>query len=149
MPNEAFGWNTRIKAVEREYMTARLAVSRLDQHAKDNPAVLTSDLRIRDIATSSARLEGTYIIRLFAEFETGLRQFMKAFKHRIPLSTEALLNRVKDRVGISKDDADNAHAVRDYRNTLVHDRRQPAGSVSVRDATRSLGKFMGWLQRYW
>ena len=149
MPSEAFGWSTRIKAVEREYTTVRLAMNRLDQHAKDNPAILTGDLRIRDITTASNRLEGTYIIRLFAEFETGLRQFMKAFKYRIPKSTEALLNRVKDRAGISKDDSDNAHAVRDYRNTLVHDRQEHADRVSVRDATRYLGCFMGCLQRYW
>ena len=48
MPHEAFGWNTRIKAVEREYITARLAMDRLDQQAKDDPAVLTGGLRIRD-----------------------------------------------------------------------------------------------------
>ena len=149
MPNEAFAWSTRIKAVEREYTTARLAMNRLDQHAWEDPAVLAGDLRIRDIATSSHRLEGTYIIRLFAEFETGLRQFLRAFKYRVPKSTEALLNRVRDRVGIAKDDANNAHAVRHYRNALVHDREEPAQPVSVRDATRFLGLFMGWLQRHW
>jgi hypothetical protein len=149
MPHEAFGWNTRIKAVEREYITARLAMDRLDLHAKDDPVILTGDLRVRDIASSSARLEGTYIIRLFAEFETGLRQFMRAFKYRIPKSTAVLLNRVKDRVGISKDGAASAHAVRDYRNTLIHDRQQPATPLSVRNATEFLGQFMGWLQRYW
>ncbi len=130
--------------MEREYTTVRLAMNRLDQHAKDNPAILTGDLRIRDITTASNRLEGTYIIRLFAEFETGLRQFMKAFKYRLPKSTEALLNRVKDRVAFPRS-SDNAHAVRDYRNTLVHDRQEHADRVSVREATRYLGCFMGWL----
>ena len=30
MPNEAFAWLTRIKSVEREYVTVRLALDRLD-----------------------------------------------------------------------------------------------------------------------
>ena len=49
MPNEAFVWGTRIKSVEREYVVARLAADRLDQHTRQNPEVLKGDLRLRDI----------------------------------------------------------------------------------------------------
>lgn len=149
MHSEAFDWGTRLKDVEREYNTARLAMDRLNQHAKDNPGVLTGDLRYKDIGMASERLDGTYVVRLFAEFETALRHFMRQFQYREPRNAEALVNRVKDRGGISDDHVRNVHAVREYRNMLVHDRATPASEVSIRNATSYLGTFLAWLQRFW
>jgi len=149
MPNKAFAWLTRIKAVEREYIATRLATDRLKQHAKDDPAVLAGGLRLRDVETASDRLEGTYIIRLFAEFETSLRHFMTDFGYRMPRQVESLISRVRDRANVAKDHALRAHEVRVYRNTLVHDRLEPAPSISVREATSCLGTFLSWLQRMW
>src|SRR6266446_3736914 len=126
MPGKAFAWLTRIKAVEREHNAARLAVDRLKQHAVDAPHLLTGDLRFRDIGAASDRLEGTYIVRLFSEFETGLRHFLRAKKLGVPTKAEPLVNKVRGRVGISIDDADNVHKVREYRNTLVHDVLRPS-----------------------
>ena len=51
----------------------RLAVDRLLEGARRDPTILSGDLNLHDIINASERLEGTYIIRLFAEFETGLR----------------------------------------------------------------------------
>jgi hypothetical protein len=149
MPNEAFAWLTRIKAVEREYNIARLAVDRLELHAEDDPRVLPGDLRFRDIGAASIRLEGTYMVRLFSEFETALRHFLRAKKLRVPTNAEPLVNKTRDKVGISNDDAKNVHLVRAYRNTLVHDRLEPVPPVSIRTATKYLSTFLSWLQRSW
>jgi predicted RNA methylase len=149
MPHEAFAWLTRIKAVEREYSAVRLAMDRLERHARDNPHVLTGDLRFRDLDAASRQLDGTYLVRLFAEFETALRRFLKAERLRVPTKAEALVNRVRDKVRISDDDANKVHRVRDYRNTLVHDRLEPVTPVSLREATKALSTFLSWLQRTW
>jgi hypothetical protein len=149
MPNEAFAWCTRIKAVEREYAVARFAADRLDQQVRDNPGILQGDLRLGDIRTLMDRLEGRYLLRVFAEFEQGLRNYLRAFRIRIPKNAEPLINKIGDRVRIANDTVDNVHAVRLYRNTLIHDDAAPAPRVSMRDATKCLGIFMGWLQRYW
>jgi hypothetical protein len=149
MRSEAFVWGTRLKSVEREYVTVRLAMDRLDQHTRDDPTVLQYDLRFRHIGAASTRLEGTYLLRLFAEFEIALRHFLKASHIRAPRNAEPLINKIKDRAHIANDDALKAHAVRAYRNTLIHDDAQPAPSVSIRDATHDLGTFIAWLQRYW
>jgi hypothetical protein len=149
MPNEAFVWGTRIKAVEREFVVAHVAAQRLHQQVRDNPAVLQGDLRLRDIRMLNDRLEGTYIIRVFAEFEQGLRNYLRAFKLVVPRNAEQLINKVRDRVQIAHDSSLSVHAVRLYRNMLMHDDALPAPAVSMREATRSLGTFMGWLQRYW
>jgi hypothetical protein len=149
MPGEAFAWMTRIKSVEREYATARLAIDRLEQHARDNPQVLTEDLRFRDIGAVSRNLEGTYLIRLFSEFETALRQFLTAKKLRSPKNAQSLVYKVRDRVGISNDHANDVHRVREHRNVLIHSRLQPVQEVPIRDATKYLSTFLSWLQRTW
>lgn len=68
-------WQSRFKAVEREYLSARNATDYLLTTSQQNPGVLAGDLKFRDVMHMSERLEGTYLIRLFAEFETALRLF--------------------------------------------------------------------------
>jgi hypothetical protein len=149
MPNEAFVWGTRIKSVEREYVVARLAADRLDQHTRENPEVLKGDLRLRDVGMVIDRLEGTYLLRLFAEFETALRHYLRAFRIKAPNNAEPLINKVRDRAHIANDDALKVHAVRRYRNNLIHDDAAPAPPVTIRVATKDLGTFLACLQRYW
>lgn len=150
MPGDAaFAWMARLKAVEREYNTTRLGMDRLHQQATDDPNVLMGDLRLRDILAVLDRLEGTYLVRLFSEFETALRHFLRFLKLRQPNSTETLVNKVRDRVGIPHDLAKDVHKVREYRNTLVHDVEEPADPVTIREATRYCSTFLSWLQRTW
>ncbi len=66
-------WQSRIKAVEREYVAMRQAADRFRQAALDDPTILQENLRHGEIVVASKNLEGTYIIRLFAEFETVSR----------------------------------------------------------------------------
>src|SRR5947207_2120543 len=119
MPDEAFEWMVRIKAVEREYGAIRFGTDRLIVAVDDDSSILEGQVRRPDIGSASARLEGTYIIRVFAEFETALQHFIRAFNIRKPKATEALVNRVRDRGHIPQADADAVHRVRDYRNVLV------------------------------
>jgi hypothetical protein len=149
MRKKVFGWLTRIKAVEREHTVTRLAMDRLDQQAQDNPAVLAGNLEYRDVRVASEQLDGTYIIRLFAEFETSLRHFMRDLGYREPRRAETLIDRIRDRANMSNDDAKSAQGVREYRNALVHDRMLDVKPISVRDATKYLATFLGWLQRLW
>jgi predicted RNA methylase len=149
MPSEALDWITRVGAVEREYKMVRLAMDRLRQQAMNAPHILTGDQRFRDIDATADRLEGTYIVRVFSEFETALKQFLRAKKLKVPSKAESLINKVRDKVDISTDHADNVHQVRDYRNALVHDRVRPVVPVTMRDSTRRLNTFLSWLQRTW
>jgi hypothetical protein len=149
MPDEAFAWMVRIKAVEREYGAIRFATDQLIVAVNDDRSILEGQVRRPDIGTASARLEGTYIIRVFAEFETALQHFIRAFNIRRPKATEALVNRVRDRGHIPQADADAVHRVRDYRNVLVHERSQAVPPVTVREATRYLCTFLSRVQGIW
>src|SRR2546421_11554335 len=110
-------WQSRIKAVEREYLAMRQAADRFQQAAMDDPTILLEDLRHREIVMASRNLEGTYIIRLFAEFETGARQYWNANWETDP-KTADLLDGLAARCGIADTQRDNGHLVRNYRNSL-------------------------------
>jgi hypothetical protein len=94
MPNETFVWLTRIRDVERKYTSAQWATNYVVQAAQADPTILAWDLRPRDIRNASDRLQGTYIIRLFAQFETALRAFITAQAKHQPKWAEHLINRV-------------------------------------------------------
>jgi hypothetical protein len=149
MPNEAFSWMGRIKAVEREYRAIRFATDRLLVAVNDDPSILDEQVGRPDIGTASSRLEGTYIIRVFAEFETALQHFILVFHIRKPGSTEALINRVRDRAHIPQGNTDPVHLVRECRNTLIHQRSKPAPPVTIREAARSLCIFLSRIQGLW
>jgi hypothetical protein len=151
MPNEAFAWFGRIKAVEREHSATRLAVDRLLSDAQRDPTVLPSEqLRIRDVLQTSERLDGTFIIRLFAEFETGLRLYWPSARATdAPARTRDLRDSLAATRRIPHDDLANGHLVREYRNSLVHERDEPTESIPVPIARKYLCKFFARLPPNW
>ena len=149
MPDEAFTWMGRIKAVEREFGAIRFGIDRLLVAVNDDPSILENQVGRPDIATASRHLEGTYIVRIFSEFETALQHFIRAFHVRKPRGAETLVNRVRDRGHIPQPDADAVHRVREYRNVLVHERSNPVPPVTIREATRFLCTFLSRVQRMW
>ena len=84
MAHDRFAWLRRIKAVEREHAASRLGIDRLLSQAREEPSLLRGDVTLRDLAVASGRLDGTYVIRLFAEFETALRLFWLAARKTDP-----------------------------------------------------------------
>lgn len=137
-----------MKAVEREYAAIRQAADRFLAKIHQDPTLIQGDLRPRDFARASEKLEGTYLIRLFAEFETGLRQFWATVRTTRP-RTEHLINQIAGMRGVSTDDLGDAHEVRNSRNALVHEREAPGGPVSIVQARRSLCKFFDRLPIEW
>src|SRR6267142_130154 len=77
-------WMRRIKAVEREYEAVRFALIWLIDAAVHNPTILPTNLRVRSFLTASGKLNATYFIRLFAEFETGVRKFWETIRDTNP-----------------------------------------------------------------
>src|SRR5687767_11142829 len=122
MPRKRGEWPSRVKAIEREFSALRLAAARLLEHAGNDPNILASDgIRTRDVGNAYLHLEGTYLIRLFAEFETGLRLYWETVKDTHP-RMEDLVKGVASRRKISHDLIGSVHQIREYRNSLVHER---------------------------
>ncbi len=81
-------WQTRIKSVEREYVGMRQAADHFRQAVVSDPTILEENLRQGEIIEASRNLEGTYIIRLFAEFETGVRQYWASIRDTDPKTVD-------------------------------------------------------------
>lgn len=141
-------WQSRIKAVEREYLAMRQAADRFRETALADPTILLEDLRHRDIVEASRNLEGTYLMRLFAEFETGARQYWETNWDTNPKTVD-LLNGLAARCGIPDTPRDHGHLVRDYRNSLVHEREDATAAVPIAVARGYLSRFFSFLPQRW
>jgi hypothetical protein len=137
MRHRRFDWHERIKAAERENWAARIAVDRLSAEAAHDPTILGSATRPRDLKSADENLEGTYLVRMFAEFETCVRAYWRTIRPRARSSVEVLFARVGDKCGIPVDLIQDAHTVRMYRNKLLHDRERDVEAVCVADCTAS------------
>ena len=78
MPYHRFDWHERVKAVENEYKSVRIAVDRLKSAVALDPTVLGADPKPANLGVADRNLEGTYLVRLFAEFESALRSYDRA-----------------------------------------------------------------------
>jgi hypothetical protein len=114
----------------------------------DDPNILRENLRHREIATASRNLEGTYVMRLFAEFETRAREYWDV-TWGTEVKTVDLLNGLAARRGIPELDGDNAHLVRDYRNSLVHEREDRPDPIPVELVRKYLCTFFSFLPAQW
>ena|ERR1700722_15333771 len=141
-------WQSRIKAVEREYVAMRQAADHFQQAARTDPTILLENLRPREIVLASQNLEGTYVMRLFAEFETGARRYWDANWDTDPKTVD-LLNGLAARCGIPDALRDYAHLVRDYRNSLIHEREDMTEPVLIAVARGYLCRFFSFLPRQW
>jgi hypothetical protein len=148
MPHELRGWIRRIKSIERDHSSTRLALDRLLEEARRDPTILTGDLEPQDLVKASGRLETTYLIRLFAEFETGLRLYWATIRETEP-PTQHLLNGVAARCDIPPDRLASAHAVREYRNSLVHERDEGMAPITIAEARGYLCRFFAFLPPTW
>jgi hypothetical protein len=153
MPHSLYDWHDRIKAVEREYQAVRGSVAQMRRAISDGIGGPTS-ITVGDLLTAGENLEGTYLIRIWAEFETAVRSYY-AWLISDPdtrIGTHDLINTVAGvRRGraIPEDVRRAVHAIRDYRNTLVHARDDPTQPITITDARRNLNTFLCKLPESW
>ena len=81
-------WQRRIKAVERRFLAIRLGTDRLQDDVRRDSTILQGRVDPRDLTSASEDLEGTYLTRMFAEFETGLRQYWETISDTHPKTKE-------------------------------------------------------------
>ncbi len=153
MPHNLYDWHDRIKVVEREYRAVRSSVTQMRKVIADGGTGLTG-AKVGDLITADENLEGTYLIRLWAEFETAVRSYYGWLTHDpdTRIGTHDLINAVAGiRRGraISEDVRRAVHGVRDYRNTLVHARDDPARPMALTDARHNLNTYLCKLPETW
>ncbi len=149
MGHRRFDWHERIKAIEREYWSVRRAVDRLSADVARDPNALGEGRNPRDLRSANENLQGTYLVRMFAEFETGIRSFWRTIRPRARTQTETLLNRVGDRCRVPADVIDLAHSTRKYRNSLLHEHEDGVEVVTISAAQRYFQHYLSRLPNEW
>jgi hypothetical protein len=141
----------RIRRVEREYLAGADALRLLEQQLGADPSWRISEGWTRKDAQNLARnLEATFLIRVFAEFESGLRDFWeKSLGRATHPSVKDLLDSIAARRDIPQDWLDDVHEVRNFRNSFVHERKGDEISVSLSEARGRLCRFFSWLPGDW
>lgn len=146
-------WLDRIKRVEMEFHLVEWSVEFLESQIRRDPTVVPAEFDLRDYNQSFRRearehLEGTYFIRVFAEFETGLRVYWETTRKTEP-PTKDLMNGIAAARPIPSEQIEAAHAVREYRNSLVHEREDEVEPIPLSDAVADLCKFFSYLPYKW
>jgi hypothetical protein len=113
-----------------------------------DPTILRGRVEPRDLVRASEALEGTYLTRMFAEFETGLRLYWDTLRDTNPRTVD-LLNSLAGQRGIPDDQRDNTHLVREYRNSLVHEREEDVDPIPIATARGHLCRFFSFLPYQW
>ncbi len=93
-------------------------------------------------------LEITYILRLFSEFEGILRDYWHAIGRKTKPQIGPLMNRVAAMRGIAAPDLASAHAVREFRNDVIHENLRTI-RLPFPECARNLGMFIRWLPMNW
>lgn len=141
----------KIIDASEEYQAATAAVELLEERLRADPSFLAGrDLRRRVARNLKGNLEGTYLIRLFAAFEAGLRDaWLKKWGRTTEPPVGALINAAGATRMISQDAIDRAHQVRDCRNGLVHQGETPADHVGIDECRKYLCEFFSKLPKDW
>jgi hypothetical protein len=138
----------RLKAVEREFHVVRAALEQLQVAVTDGRVVLPGLTSARDLDAARRQIEATFLIRLWAEFETAVLSYYRSLKNNPDLHIRAinLIDAVfasRRRQALADAVRVAVHEVREYRNSLVHDRDDPAPPVAISEARRCLNVYLG------
>lgn len=136
----------KIKGVERELGIARRAVGDLLARIRRDAGVLDPAHRPRDAASCLANLDATYMIRMFAVFEEGLRLVWDSvFGRRSQPPVSHLLKACAARLNMPTGVYRAADAARDHRNALVHG--GPGRALTAAEMRSRLCRFFSYMPR--
>jgi hypothetical protein len=141
----------RIRAIEREYLVALVAAIGLDGRFHSDPSALeVEELKFVDYRNFRDNLEATYLIRLFAEFEAGLREAWElAFRRTTVPSVRDLIDSLHAQRVLPDPRRDCVHNIRIYRNALVHEGDEDAEPIGLREACSDLCRSFSGLPHRW
>lgn len=110
----------RLKSVEDEFRAARFALDEAVLAAESDP-LRAGAARVTpsQLALAHSNADVTYLVRLFAEFESFLRGYWATLRKTEP-PTRTLIGITSRRKSIPADLHQQVQAVRQYRNDVVH-----------------------------
>lgn len=135
----------KLKRLESHCLAAMAATAHYLGECESNRIESFRGFGVRDVRDCHDDLEATYLIRLFAEFEITLRDYWERKVRQTKPTAKYLLESLGGRLFIQYDTLQRAHAVREYRNSIVHGGN--AVSVTLSEARSYLCAYMSNLPR--
>ncbi len=130
-----------------EYLVASSATSLLEGLVRLDPSHgSAAGWRVRDLKSWRSNLEATFLIRMYAEFEAGLRDVWRGYYRqttRPPMKD--LLDAISTRRIIPESTVGRVNEVRLYRNHLIHEESEDFEIVPLDEARAALSRFLGRL----
>lgn len=141
----------RFNAVGREHETAKFAVELLMGLLRTNPSFLRRfELGQRDAIRLRDNLESTFLIRIFAEFEAGLRDaWQDAFHRQTQPAMKDLLEAVTGLRLIPRRWSQSVDEVRKFRNSMVHPGQVTPQVFSLIQARERICQFWSFMPLDW
>ncbi len=141
----------QMDAVGRECRVIAVAAAALRDRLDADPSALRGHgLKRPDFTRAVDRLDATYVVRLFAEFEAGLREaWERRFGQSTHPPTAQLMRAIVARCKVPEAWAAAADEVRQYRNALVHEGDDSAVPIPLDDAGVRLKRFFSRLPAHW
>ena len=150
---ELFEWFDRVKFVEREYYAVARAVTELRNAVRSGKVAAPDRTTLRDLEAAFGRLEPTYLIACGPS--SRRRCILLRLTDARPgphIRTADLINAVAGtRRGraVADEVRVQVHEVRKYRNSLVHERDDPAPRVPIDEARRRLNNYLAKSPDQW
>jgi hypothetical protein len=144
-------WVVWIRAVEREYRVSGVALDLLHEKLRRNPSYLTEQgWTQHDLTHLEQNRERTYLVRMFAVFENGLREVWaeSVGKTSYP-KTSDLIDGISARCRVEPQVTLRVHAVRAFRNGIVHEGAGKAQEVLLDVARSDLCRYFSFLPPHW
>lgn len=136
-----------LKRLECHCIAALEAIAYYLKECEANRIAFLPGFRFRDLRDCHDDLERTYLIRLFAQFEIALRDYWEREVRDTSPRVHDLLESLGGRLFIQYDVVSRAHAVREYRNAIVHGGN--AAPVTLAEARSYLCTYLSNLPRHY
>ena len=139
-----------INSIQRQYQSALQAIRLLRAEAeKETEFAQQHSLQQDVLHDTETHLEETFIIRMFAEFESTLRAYWDQWMKR---STRPPIGQLIDSVTPNftpQDWLDRVHEVREYRNMLVHEDTVAGTIFTLAECHERICRFLNQLDHKW
>jgi hypothetical protein len=94
-------------------------------------------------------LPDVYFVRMFAGFESSLRDYWQTNVRATKPSTEQLVTSIAGRRGIPQDTLDAVHEIREFRNFLIHEGYAVKKRFTIEEASGYLNTYLARLPFEW
>ena len=141
----------RLEGIWQQFLVASSAMVLLEVKLANDPAFGSPHgWSRRDASQWRSSLEGTFLVRMYAEFEMNLRDAWKnRYKQKTQPPMKDLLISLAAQTRISDDWRDETDLVQLYRNSLIHPARNEAIIVPLEIAKSRLIRFLSRLPLDW